>query len=334
MKRLTLALLLTALLPACAVPESGRVSGDRAPSSATSETNPPNAQPTTPYPSAGARFYFSGNGRLKLSHGHFDTKLDVRYRRADRSYDQQALQQIRRFFRSREDGRESSISLRTIELLSYVQTRFHPKEMTLMSGYRSPEYNAALGERGAAVAMASLHTQSLAADIAFVGVDIRKLWLQLRELQVGGVGFYKTQNFLHIDSGPSRFWEETTSKVKDNISAGNARIFVRTDFDRYATLEGAVLRLHSVTTLPLYVRATADLGGATLTLQPVDDEIPLRDGCWAIVKPSETYEFRITHVDGSTPRGPHEITLFTCDERVEKTPPEVQSNPIDFSKLR
>ena len=138
-----------------------------------------------PSPAAAAqpRFFFAGDGHLTLSHAHFAEKLDVRYRRADGTYDPAALARIRHFFRSREDGREAPISLRLIELLAYIQDHFHPRQMTLLSGYRSPEFNADLRAAGQKAAQASLHTEGLAADIAFAGVDLKRLWGQLRQLR-------------------------------------------------------------------------------------------------------------------------------------------------------
>jgi uncharacterized protein YcbK (DUF882 family) len=282
------------------------------------------------------RFFFAGDGRLRLSHAYFDTTLDVRYRRADGTYDPEALRQIQRFFRSREDGREGAISLRLIELLAYVEDHFHPRQMTLLSGYRSPQFNEDLRAAGGQAAQTSLHTQGLAADVAMSGVDLARVWRQLRELGVGGVGYYRKENFLHIDSGPPRFWEETTSRVGENLSAGNARIFLRTDFDRYASLDGAVLSLHSVNAFPLLVAAQAHVagprGGSTLTLEPIGSGIERRNGCLAFAAPADAYELRVV---GSDPAAevraderPH-VVLATCEPRIERTPMEVESNPIE-----
>src|SRR5262249_31361391 len=109
------------------------------------------------------RFFLAGSGRLMLQHGHFDTTLDVRYRRADGSYDPTALAQIEPFFRSREDGRQTPIDLRLIEMLSYIHDHYHPRQMILTSGFRSPEFNADLRNNGGGVAQASLHTEAMAA---------------------------------------------------------------------------------------------------------------------------------------------------------------------------
>ncbi|MFQ5667782.1 MAG: YcbK family protein [Candidatus Binatia bacterium] len=311
------------------------------------ETLPPrqaaSARDTTtqPDPSGQSRFFFAGKGRLLLHHGHFDTVLDVRYRHADGSYDAGALKQIRHFFRSREDGVEAPISLRLIELLAYIQVRYHPQQMTLLSGFRSPEYNANLRAAGGAAAQGSLHTEGLAADITLAGLDMFRLWQQLRKLRIGGVGYYHTGRFLHIDTGPPRFWEETTSRVTENLSAGNARLFLRTDFDRYPRLQGALLSLHRVTAFPLLVALHATLTGpgrtTPVTLKPVGHGIEVRGGCLAIVKPARAHVFRIVSQEPSTSepalhaRGRTHLVLSTCAPRIENTPLHVGSNPIEIT---
>ncbi|MBI3785007.1 MAG: DUF882 domain-containing protein [Deltaproteobacteria bacterium] len=289
------------------------------------------------------RFFFAGDGHLKLGHAHFNTTLNVQYRRGDGTYDRAALEQISHFFRSRGDNRERSMSLRLIELLSYVQNRYHPRKMVLLSGYRSPEFNAELGAAGQAVAMASLHTQGLASDIAFGGVDLRRLWLSLRELKTGGAGYYRKQNFLHIDTGPPRFWEETTSRVSENLSAGNARMFVRTDFDRYDDLAGAVLSLQSVTTLPLRIAPQAHLVGrhGVQALALAGRGSIARDGdCLMINSPAEAYELQVLsaslNVEGTgdaEAARPH-LAIDTCEPRIERTPLTARSNPIELSPTK
>jgi len=287
--------------------------------------------PAAPQP----RFFFAGNGRLKLHHGHFDTTLDVRYRHADGTYDEAALAQIRRFFRSREDGREGDVSLRLVELLSFVQTRFKPRQLTLLSGYRSPTFNDDIRAAGGKAAQASLHTEGLAADVAFAGLDLRRLWLQLRELQAGGAGYYRSGKFLHLDTGKPRFWEETTSRVDENLAAGNARVFVRTDFDRYTELDGALVNLHSVTRFPLAVRTEARLAGpdGTRPLYLAAARGTQRDGeCVVLPEYADAYQFRVTAPGEPAPvAGTWRVVLSTCEPRIERTPAEVESNTIEVA---
>jgi uncharacterized protein YcbK (DUF882 family) len=287
-------------------------------------------------PAEPPRFFFAGNGRLQLHHGHFNTTLDVRYRHADGSYNDTALAEIRRFFRSREDGREGDVSLRLVELLSFVQSRFHPRQMTLMSGYRSPTFNADIRAAGGKAAQASLHTEGLAADVAFAGLDLRRLWLQLRELQVGGAGYYRTGKFLHLDTGKPRFWEETTSRVDENLAAGNARAFVRTDFDRYTDLDGALVNLHSVTRFPLAVRTEARLAGpdGTRTVRLAAARGTQLDGeCIVLPEYADAYQFRVAATGEPAPGpGTWRVVLSTCEPRTERTPPEVESNPLEVTR--
>src|SRR5258708_21250401 len=96
-----------------------------------------------------------------------------------------------------------------------------------------------------------------AADVEGGGINRGRLWLELRALHPGGVGLYQADGFIHRDTGPPRFWEAATSGVEKNLSADNARLFARTDFDRYGDLRGAIIRLHAVTALPIGIRRTA-----------------------------------------------------------------------------
>lgn len=280
----------------------------------------------------GTRFFFSGDGRLQLAHGHWKTQLDVRYRGADGTYDRQALAVLRHFFRSRLEGEEGDISLRLVELIDFVEDRHPPRRLTLYSGFRSPELNTRLP----GTARASLHTQGLAADVSVEGADHRRLWRQLRELRTGGVGFYP-EGYLHLDTGEPRFWEASTSRTSENLSGGNARSFARTDFDRYTSLDGAVVSLHSVTVFPLGIAAEASLlgeNGAETTLQLAGVAgAKAKDGC--IVFDDPLAEPRLSVRRGPDPSAvpKHErgrIHLRTCPPRLERTPREILSNLLEW----
>jgi uncharacterized protein YcbK (DUF882 family) len=277
-----------------------------------------------------SRFYVSGDGTLTLHHAHFAGEvLEVRYRNPDGSYDPAALQRIEHFFRNRTDGEQGHVSLRLIELLAYVQDRYRPKRLTLVSGYRSPEFNQSLRSGGRRVAQASLHTEGLAADVQPAGVKLRPLWNQLRAEKIGGVGLYAGEGFIHFDTGQPRFWEAATSGVDKNLAKENARLFARTDFDRYATLDGAVIRLHSVTALPIRIARVARLGETSVTLAAHDDAVKADGDCWVFDQPADHYELRVT-----TPTAPPgrrtPIRLSTCAPRIGATPAEVLTNPVEL----
>jgi uncharacterized protein YcbK (DUF882 family) len=277
---------------------------------------------------AASRFFFSGDGEIDLHHAHFDEHLTVRYRDAQGRYDAGALARMDRFFRSRTDGTTVPVSLRLIELIDFVEDRYRPARLTLVSGYRSKELNQALREGGGRVAQASLHTEGLAADVQPTGLDLRKTWLSLRALEVGGVGFYQVDGFLHLDTGRPRFWEASTSGTDKQLSAENARLFARTEYDRYADLAGALIRLHGVTALPIRVRRAARLGRTTLRLEPVGPAISAEGDCWVIAAPAERYEFRVAAAP-PPPAKRAPIRLRTCAPRIGSTPEEMLTNPVE-----
>lgn len=274
------------------------------------------------------RFYFSGDGTLRMENAHFAETLEVRYRDADGRYDDAALAEIARFFRSRSDDRSGPMSLRLIELLDYVEDHYRPRQMILVSGYRSPDFNQALRAGGHRVAQASMHTEGMAADVQPVGLDLRRLWNTLRREQLGGVGLYQSEGFVHLDTGKARFWEAATSKVEQNLARENARLFARTDFDRYDTLEGAVIGLHSVTALPIAVRRRARVGEAALAVAPRGPVVRADGDCWVFDQPAEQYELVVT-TDLPPPGRRQPIVLETCTPRVGATPAEITSNPVE-----
>ena len=286
--------------------------------SVTAQTSPP----------APPRFFFSGDGVLALANAHFPERLHVRYRNADGSYDAEALAQIARFFRSRSDGRSGTPALRLVELIDFVQDRYPSVDWTLVSGYRSPDFNAALRSKGRRVAEASLHTEGLAADLQPSGGNLTPMWLDLRGLEVGGVGLYQAEGFIHLDTGKPRFWEAATSGVDKHLSAGNARIFARTDFDRYADLRGAVIALHGVTALPIRIARRAHVGDREVLLSPIDATATDADGCFVISAPSTRYAFTVT-ASAAPPAQRRPIRLATCAPRIAATPSEILSNDIE-----
>jgi len=288
----------------------------------------------TPESATPPRFFFSGDGALTLENAHNGERLHVRYRRADGSYDPAALAELRHFMRSRGDNREGAISLRLIAEIDYVEDLARPRRLLLDSGYRSPAYNDEIRARGARAASVSLHTQGLAADLQFIGVDIHRLWLRLRTIGCGGVGYYKEGNFLHIDVGPPRFWTAATSKVDQNLSAGNARVFARTDFDRYPQLDGAAIQLYSITAFPLRVSTTARvLGGPQpVTAKLAPDGDVKADGDCLLIDHGTRHVLRVSgHPEVARGRRLH-LELTTCPPRSERTPERIDTNEIKLNQ--
>ncbi len=76
----------------------------------------------------------------------------------------------------------------------------------VISGYRSPTTNSMLCERSRGVARNSYHIQAMALDVRLPGGRVSDLYQVARSLGAGGVGYYPRANFVHIDSGPVRYW--------------------------------------------------------------------------------------------------------------------------------
>jgi len=274
--------------------------------------------------SAPPRFFIMGDGTLALVNAHSGAQATVTYRRADGTYDPEALAQIRRVMRSR-DGGEGEISLRLVELLAHVYAERGHQPLRIQSGYRSPDYNEAIRARGAKAAGGSLHTEGLAADVALPAKELRPLWLEIRKLECCGAGYYQKNGFLHLDVGQPRFWEPQTSKVEENLSAGNARLFARTEYDRYAKGETIVVALHALTLPPVLVAKDAVLStdGREQAVH-VESSLPEEHGCFAVDE--RGVHLRVTGVPAPA-RGM--LVLKTCEPRVERTPATIETNAID-----
>ena len=272
------------------------------------------------------RFFLMGTGTLTIVNAHTDERATVRYRRADGTYDPAALATLRHLFRSRGDGAETDISLRLVEILSRLQSMTKRPELVLDSGYRSPDYNQGLKQQGRRVAGGSLHTEGLAADLAFPRPMLRDLWMRVRALDCCGAGYYAKEGFLHVDTGRPRFWEAATSRVDENLSAGNARLFARTEYDRYAAGEPMRVTLHALTVPPVRVARAARLvrdDGTSLPVRVEGDE-PERDGCLEV--DASGAALRVPGVE-RTSRG--RIELATCAPRPEQTPETVATGPVE-----
>jgi len=300
-----------------------------------------------------SRFFLSGDGLLEIENAHTREKVVVRYRDAGGAYDPAALAKLDGIFRSRGDDESTRLALRLVELIDYLEDRERPERLLLISGYRSEGYNSAVIARGGQAARASLHTQGLAADLRFDGVDHRGLWNRLRKLECCGAGFYEKSGFVHVDTGRPRFWEQTTSRVGENLSKGNARIIARTDFDRYEDVAGLELTLHAITLRPLRVSSRArlvrDAGGtdlARLGLEWPGAAAPDPDGCFTLTgNPGAGADLlRVASVEptaaaagpGATPGARDErvrarVVLETCAPRLEATPASVETNLVEAS---
>jgi len=119
-----------------------------------------------------------------------------------------ALSEINHLLRDHRSGEVHVIDPSLLDLLDLLQGRLEThKPFHVISGYRSPATNSMLRKTGGGgVAKRSLHMQGMAIDIRMPGVrlaDLRKAAVQAR---AGGVGYYPSSSFVHVDVGRVRYW--------------------------------------------------------------------------------------------------------------------------------
>lgn len=146
-------------------------------------------------------------GRLTLFNTHNNEKLTVTYRTGDGEYCPEALSAINRILRCRYTEEVAKIDIRAIEFLNRIDNELGGgNEIHIISGYRSPEFNGNLRREGRNVAKRSLHMKGKALDIAIPQIKTETIRQTAVKLRKGGVGYYPTAGFVHIDSGPFRTW--------------------------------------------------------------------------------------------------------------------------------
>ncbi len=145
-------------------------------------------------------------GHLKLYNVWSNERLHITYRNAAGRYDLSALDEINHLLRCH-SGEIGSMDVRVLEYVNLVQMMLgKPGPIHVISGFRSPKYNAMLVRSEPHAAKHSLHMQGKAIDLKIPGVQAKQLRQAALELRYGGVGSYKRSNYVHLDSGPFRFW--------------------------------------------------------------------------------------------------------------------------------
>ena len=144
--------------------------------------------------------------RLVLDNLHTGERLDVAYWE-NGAYAPDALAAVNHVLRDHRNGETHVIAPHLLDLLSALSARVGaaPK-FEVISGYRSPATNALLHERSGQVASGSLHMQGMAVDIRLAQTDLIHVRNAAESLGLGGVGYYPTSDFVHIDVGRVRRW--------------------------------------------------------------------------------------------------------------------------------
>ena len=126
---------------------------------------------------------------------------------ADGAYKRDALNKLNHFLRDSKTAEQTEMDPLVFDVLWHtMQIAGYSGTVEVLSAFRSPETNAWLASVSRGVARDSQHMNGNAMDIRFPGVPVFKIRQAARSLQMGGVGFYPRSGFVHLDTGPVRYW--------------------------------------------------------------------------------------------------------------------------------
>ena len=278
-------------------------------------------------------FFFMGNGKIHIKNARTGQEADVSLLAPDGSLNEAGFDRIDEVFGfpTREKGEH--ISPRLIFMLDYFSDRVAPgKTIILESGYRSPEYNTNLRDKGGNVAKTSQHIDGMALDFHIPGVNGKKLWETIKSMNCAGVGNYGGST-IHLDSARPRFWEAATSKVRTGESDYNRFVYLSTDFDRYRAGDTVRLSLSSVSDFGFGIKPTVSFvrdaeGSATIATAPIKQQGD--PGCFRIGD-RKTSRFIYCTLPPNLGQGKYRIKVDFCDRPFEKMPERAISNEIELT---
>jgi uncharacterized protein YcbK (DUF882 family) len=183
--------------------------------------HPPGAKPaTTPQSLRGSRYGgfapsipspppeldLTSPRSLSLVNVNTKEELTVTYW-ADGTYRREALNQLNHFLRDSRNNEQTEMDPLVFDVLWHtMHITGYSGTVEVLSAFRSPETNAWLASVSRGVARDSQHMNGNAMDIRFPGVPVFKIRQAARSLEMGGVGFYPRSGFVHLDTGPMRYW--------------------------------------------------------------------------------------------------------------------------------
>jgi uncharacterized protein YcbK (DUF882 family) len=156
--------------------------------------------PLLPPPDSGA------TRTLSFYNVHTRRAITVTFRRGGR-YVQSELDRLNDFLRDTRNGEEVQMDPRLFDLLWQVRRQLRSSSpYQVLSAYRSPQTNAWLASVSSGVASNSMHMRGQAMDVRLADRTPGQIRRVARALNRGGVGYYPRSGFVHLDTGPVRYW--------------------------------------------------------------------------------------------------------------------------------
>lgn len=281
------------------------------------------------------RFYYVGDGCLYIQTAKGSEKNCFRDRSGD--YNQAVLARINKIFGAHYgDGvKGQNMSLRFLEFLSFLQSHYDRAPFKILSGYRAPKYNQSLRDKGKLAAQTSMHTEGAAADIIFPSVLSAEIFPYVKSLNCCGVGYYHG-NAIHVDTGPPRYWDETTSGTEKKEPQQNEKIMLQSTYDRYHAGDDVVFQLMRVTEYPVEIPVqwewVSETGGKNYPLS-VQAELaqPSAKNCKNVPDRVAGRQL-LAGLSEDLPAGKYHATLTFCSRTSDKMPASITSNVIEVVK--
>jgi uncharacterized protein YcbK (DUF882 family) len=110
------------------------------------------------------------------------------------------------FLRCHFTNEPTDMAQRLLDTVVAAAKHFNVTSVHVVSGFRHPKYNLMLRKKGRQVARDSQHTLGNAIDFWLPGVAVKDLHAWAKSKAMGGVGLYTGSGFVHMDTGPIRYW--------------------------------------------------------------------------------------------------------------------------------
>lgn len=168
-------------------------------------------------PVTGQRFW------LRLHHTHTGEDINIVYRIGN-TYLPEAMEKLNYFLRDHRTQDVANYDPQEFDVLHSIMQKLRRPNgvIDIVCGYRTPESNEYLRTRSAETGVAehSQHMLSKAIDIQVPGASTLALRNAALSLEAGGVGYYPTSHFVHVDVGPVREWQYGGRRVRLRSVAG------------------------------------------------------------------------------------------------------------------
>lgn len=153
-----------------------------------------------------ARLLHPQHRSLSLLHLHTGERTTVDYF-VDGAYDTDCLRELNWLLRDHRTYTAHTIDPGVLDLLYAIRTQIDSEEeLHIVCGYRSPLTNMLKLLSGAGVAERSYHLTGQAIDFSIPRRPLHQVQRTALALQSGGVGYYPRSGFVHVDTGPVRYW--------------------------------------------------------------------------------------------------------------------------------